>query len=90
MLFRNGGDFGIQDPQFHIDIGFYVFEFPFWRYLLDVGLIATSLVGARWGSGRRRPGVPRLATPPRRCMAVLVLPIGPGCACRPPTVMQSR
>ena len=43
MLFRNGGDFGIQDPQFHIDIGFYVFQYPFWRYLLDVGFTATSL-----------------------------------------------
>ena len=43
MLFRNGGDFGIKDPQFGIDIGFYVFQFPFWRYLLDVGFTATAL-----------------------------------------------
>ena len=43
MLFRNGGDFGVKDPQFGIDIGFYVFRFPFYRYLLDVGFTATAL-----------------------------------------------
>jgi len=43
MLFRNGGDFGIKDPQFGVDIGFYVFKFPFYRYLLNVGFTATAL-----------------------------------------------
>src|SRR5262249_17449285 len=43
MLFRNGGDFGITDPQFNLDVGFYVFDFPFWRYLLDVGFTAAAL-----------------------------------------------
>jgi len=43
MLFRNGGDFHIADPQFNADVGFYVFDYPFWRYLLDVGFTATAL-----------------------------------------------
>lgn len=43
MLFRNGQTFGIQDPQFNADVGFYVFDYPFWRYLLDVGFTATAL-----------------------------------------------
>lgn len=43
MLFTNGGDFGIKDPQFGTDVGFYVFDFPFWRYLLDVGFTITAL-----------------------------------------------
>src|SRR5947207_68537 len=43
MLFVNGGNFGIKDPQFGTDVGFYVFKFPFWRYLLDVGFTATAL-----------------------------------------------
>src|SRR5262245_21783261 len=43
MLFRNGGSFGIVDPQFGIDAGFYVFEYPFWRDLLDFGFTATAL-----------------------------------------------
>jgi uncharacterized protein len=43
MLFSNGGSFGVKDPQFGLDIGFYVFDYPFWRYLLDVGFTATAL-----------------------------------------------
>lgn len=43
MLFRNGGSFGVNDPQFGVDVGYYVFKFPFWRYLLDVGFTITAL-----------------------------------------------
>jgi uncharacterized membrane protein (UPF0182 family) len=43
MLFRYGGDFGIKDPQFGLDVGYYVFRFPFYRYLLNVGFTATAL-----------------------------------------------
>jgi uncharacterized membrane protein (UPF0182 family) len=48
MLFRNGGDFGVQDPEFGVDVGFYVFRLPFWRYLLGVGFTAVvlALLGA--------------------------------------------
>ncbi|MFC5922180.1 UPF0182 family protein [Micromonospora vulcania] len=48
LLFRNGGDFGIKDPEFGVDVGFYVFQLPFWRYLLGVGFTAVVLavVGA--------------------------------------------
>ncbi|MFI7520732.1 UPF0182 family membrane protein [Micromonospora globbae] len=48
LLFRNGGDFGVKDPEFGIDVGFYVFQLPFWRYLLGVGFTAVVLavVGA--------------------------------------------
>ena len=43
MLFQNGGPFGVVDPQFQWDVSFYVFEYPFWRYLLDVGFTTTAL-----------------------------------------------
>ncbi|MFD0967720.1 UPF0182 family membrane protein [Plantactinospora endophytica] len=43
MLFRNSQSFGIEDPEFKIDIGFYVFQFPFLRYLLGVGFTAVVL-----------------------------------------------
>ena len=43
MLFFNGGPFGVTDPEFKVDVGFYVFDYPFWRYLLDVGFTATAL-----------------------------------------------
>jgi len=48
LLFRNGGSFGVKDPQYHIDVGFYVFDYPFWRYLLGFGFTAVvlSVVGS--------------------------------------------
>jgi hypothetical protein len=48
MLFNNAQSFGVKDPQFNVDIGFYVFEYPFWRYLLGVGFTAVvlSVIGA--------------------------------------------
>ncbi len=35
MLFFNSVPFGIDDPQFHKDIGFYVFELPFIQFLIS-------------------------------------------------------
>ncbi|MFI7434760.1 UPF0182 family membrane protein [Micromonospora haikouensis] len=48
LLFRNGGDFGVKDPEFGVDVGFYVFQLPFWRYALGVGFTAVvlALLGA--------------------------------------------
>ncbi|WP_426510162.1 UPF0182 family protein [Dactylosporangium sp. McL0621] len=47
MLFSNSTPFGQTDPQFHVDLSFYVFEYPFWRYLLGVAFTAVvfSLIG---------------------------------------------
>ncbi len=48
MLFQNSQPFGTTDPQFNVDIGFYVFEYPLLRYLLGVGFTAVvlSVIGA--------------------------------------------
>ncbi len=48
MLFRNAQDFGIKDPEFGVDLGFYVFRLPFWQYLLGTGFTITvlTLIGA--------------------------------------------
>ncbi|WP_243715730.1 UPF0182 family protein [Micromonospora sp. KC207] len=48
LLFRNGGEFGVKDPEFGVDVGFYVFQLPFWRYLLGIGFTAVvlALLGA--------------------------------------------
>jgi uncharacterized membrane protein (UPF0182 family) len=43
LLFRNGQDFGVKDPEFKIDVGFYVFQYPFLRYLLALGFTAVVL-----------------------------------------------
>src|SRR3954452_16985046 len=33
VLFKNASTFGIKDPQFHRDIGFYVFRLPFLEFI---------------------------------------------------------
>jgi uncharacterized membrane protein (UPF0182 family) len=43
MLFQNAQSFGVKDPQFHVDIGFYVFDYPLLRYLLGVAFTAVVL-----------------------------------------------
>src|SRR3954447_241927 len=35
LLFRNSVSFGQRDPQFHVDVGFYVFELPFLSFAID-------------------------------------------------------
>ncbi|MDX1874413.1 UPF0182 family protein [Mycolicibacterium sp. 120266] len=35
QLFLHGGDFGITDPQFGRDLGFYAFDLPFYRWVLS-------------------------------------------------------
>jgi uncharacterized membrane protein (UPF0182 family) len=48
MLFQNGGNFGVRDPQFNVDVGFYIFDYPMVRYVLGVGFTAVvlSVIGA--------------------------------------------
>ncbi|NUT34752.1 MAG: UPF0182 family protein [Hamadaea sp.] len=48
LLFRNAQPFGITDEQFRRDIGYYVFELPFYQYLLGVGfsVITLALLGS--------------------------------------------
>jgi hypothetical protein len=48
MLFRNGQNFGVKDPQFKVDIGFYIFDYPMWRYLLGVAftVVVLSVLGS--------------------------------------------
>lgn len=43
LLWRHGGSFGQKDPHFHKDVGFYVFDLPWWHFLVDFGLTATAL-----------------------------------------------
>ncbi len=62
ILFRNGGEFGYEDPLHGRDAGFYVFRLPFWTFLVDwfffalvfavvVALIAHYLNGGIRASG---------------------------------------
>jgi uncharacterized membrane protein (UPF0182 family) len=42
LLFLNGGEWGSTDPTLGRDIGFFVFDLPFWRFLL--GWASTTLI----------------------------------------------
>lgn len=43
QLFLHGGSFGIADPEFGHDIGFYAFELPFYRSVLNWLFVAVLL-----------------------------------------------
>src|SRR5437867_2763773 len=49
VLFTHRVDFGVKDPQFNKDIGFYVFQLPFLRFIanwLFAGLVIVLFVTA--------------------------------------------
>ena len=49
ILFAHARDFGIDDPEFGIDIGFYVFQLPFLTFVVDwafASLVIISVVAA--------------------------------------------
>lgn len=41
QLWRNGGSFGSEDPYFNRDLGFYVFDLPWFHYVVDFAMAAT-------------------------------------------------
>jgi uncharacterized protein len=43
QLFLHGGDFGIDDPQFGKDLGFYAFDLPLYRLVLSFIFVAVFL-----------------------------------------------
>jgi uncharacterized membrane protein (UPF0182 family) len=43
QLFLQGGDFGIDDPQFGKDLGFYAFDLPFYRLVISYLLVMLFL-----------------------------------------------
>ncbi|MGA1090991.1 MAG: UPF0182 family protein [Candidatus Nanopelagicales bacterium] len=43
LRWRNATDFGITDPQFGLDIGFYTFTYPFLRFVLGFAFSAIIL-----------------------------------------------
>jgi uncharacterized protein len=49
ILFTNAQDFGVNDPQFGVDIGFYVFRLPFLVFMVDwtfASLVIIAIVTA--------------------------------------------
>ncbi|MGY1804805.1 UPF0182 family protein [Blastococcus sp. SYSU D00922] len=48
LTFRNSTDFGRTDPQFGVDLSFFVFDYPFYRFALGFGfaIVLLALIGA--------------------------------------------
>jgi uncharacterized membrane protein (UPF0182 family) len=44
ILFRNAVPFGVKDPQFHKDVGFFVFKLPFELFLVHWALVALIVI----------------------------------------------
>ncbi len=79
ILFRHGGSFGVTDPQFHKDIGFYVFKLPFLIFIVDWTLailivtLAVSVVFHYFNGGiQPQRGLPRVRPPVKAHISVLL------------------
>jgi uncharacterized protein len=79
ILFRHGGNFGIKDPEFHKDVGFYVFKLPFLTFIVDWTLailivtLAVSLVFHYFNGGiQPQRGLPRVRPPVKAHVSVLL------------------
>lgn len=62
LLWRNGSDFGVKEPHFGIDVGFFVFDLPWWRFVVSfltvvlmLALVAALLTHYVYG-GLQLPG----------------------------------
>ncbi|HEX2028519.1 MAG TPA: UPF0182 family protein, partial [Nitriliruptorales bacterium] len=70
LLWRHGGEFGMDDPQFGRDVGFYTFDLPWYDFVQ--GWLFTSLLlalavtaGAHYLLGAIRPEAPRNRVTPQ-------------------------
>ena len=79
ILFLHGGNFGVKDPQFHKDIGFYVFDLPFLTFVVDwllailIVTLAVSLVFHYFNGGiQPQRGLPRVRPPVKAHISVLL------------------
>lgn len=62
LLWRNSTSFGVTDPQFGLDLSFYTFELPFYRFLIGFGfgvlfltILAVVAVQYLYGGLRLQP-----------------------------------
>ncbi|MCW2747149.1 MAG: hypothetical protein JWP10_291 [Nocardioidaceae bacterium] len=45
LMWRNGTDFGTKDPQFKRDVGYYMFDYPWLRFLTSYGFAMLIVAG---------------------------------------------
>lgn len=78
-LWRNRQEFGETDPFFNLDIGFFVFSYPFIRFLLGMafaavllGLVVALVVHYLYGGIRIQPPGPRVSAAAQSHLSVLL------------------
>ena len=78
-LFQDGQSFGIKDPQFHRDISFFAWDYPFYRMLLGFAfsavifsLLLSLAVHYIFGAFRIATPGPKLTISARRHVTLLV------------------
>lgn len=78
-MWRNGTSFGKDDPQFGKDIGFYVFDYPWWRFLTSysfamivIAVLAVLVINYIYGGIRIAGRGPKLTRAAQVHLSVLV------------------
>ena len=79
LLFRNSKSFGVSDPQFNVDVGFYVFELPFLTFAIDwlfaaliIVILLTAAAHLLNGGVLFTSSMPTVRTATRVHLAVLI------------------
>jgi uncharacterized membrane protein (UPF0182 family) len=79
LLWRNGQPFGATDPQFHRDISYFTFTYPFQRFLLGfvlvalvLSLIAASVTHYLFGGVRLQTAGEKISVAARVHLSVLI------------------
>lgn len=79
LQWRNATEFGVTDPQFGLDVGFYVFTLPFIRFVLGflfaavvLSFVAALVVHYIYGSVRLQPADDRFSRAAQAHLMVLI------------------
>ncbi|HEX6197685.1 MAG TPA: UPF0182 family protein [Jiangellaceae bacterium] len=79
LLWRNGHDFDATDPQFNIDISFFAFDYPWWRFLVSfgfgavtIGLITAVVTHYIYGAVRLQTPGEKVTKPAQAHLSVLI------------------
>jgi uncharacterized protein len=79
LLWRNGGGFGSVDEEFKLDIGWFAFDYPWYRYLLSfgfaaviLGLIAAAVTHYIYGGLRLQSAGERVSPAAQAHLSVLI------------------
>jgi hypothetical protein len=79
LMWLNGGSFGVTDPQFHLDISFFAWDYPTYRVMLGFGftailfaLVLSVAVHYLTGAIRLQTPGPKITPAARRHLTALV------------------